>query len=482
MAKVKSPLRFSRHFGVAPARMRKLGVFDPVLQADTRLFIDPVLLRHSGASEISGLGNTTLKSFFATIYKLLAASRRPGDMAWEAAAARLRFHEVSGTCLGYGGGSIHGSGWGSKLTGLLISRAKELIDLGVDDPDLFLLIGLFSENVGPDRISDMTTNIIMNSLGSYTARVCAELNVPTESFTINGETYRLPVNPLQDRPRTPVILVPADVLRELPVAFSVEDIWVAAAQSAEIRNRMNKEIGALWRSVSKEKKADILEELLRDPEYARTLIRKVLATPAKEYDQAKDPRGFTIWSDLAYCLAVDDPKAIPKPPDASVASLDAVVVAIIEQFSFLIERRDTWRVLHDAPSRKTEKTAQMLFFAVAFAYCEANKLDVTPEADTGNGPVDFKFSSGSSPKILVELKLSKNNIQHGHDVQLPDYVAAEKADGAHYVVVDVGNLGRKWLNLQASRTSRGVTEPRVWLVDAKKRSSASVRPTRRAGH
>ena len=78
MAKVKSPLRFSRHFGVAPARMRKLGVFDPVLQADTKLFIDPVLLRHSGASEISGLGNTTLKSFFATIYKLLAASRRPG--------------------------------------------------------------------------------------------------------------------------------------------------------------------------------------------------------------------------------------------------------------------------------------------------------------------------------------------------------------------------------------------------------------------
>ncbi|MGM9489768.1 hypothetical protein [Ideonella sp. YS5] len=480
MAKIKSPLRFSRHFGVPPAEMHKLGVFDPVLQADTKLFIDPVLLRQSAAPELKIAATDKLKTFFENLYRLLAFSRRKGDIAWTAAVARLKFHEVSGTCLGYGGGSIHGSGWGEGLTGELMLRAKELIDLGVDDPELFLLIGLFSENVGPDRISDMTTNIILGSLGDYTARMCCGLGVPIEPFVISGAEFELPVNPLQLRQRTPVILVPTDVLRELPVAFSVEDIWVAARESEEIRNRINQEVGVIWRGISKERKSDVLRALLKDPEYAKTLIRKVLAAPAKEYDQGKDPRGLTVWSDLAYLLAQDNPHTIAKPADSSVGSLNAVVVAIIEQFRFLIEKRDTWRVLHEAPTRKTEKTAQMLFFAVAYSYCQANNLDVTPEADTGNGPVDFKFSSGGSPKILVELKLSKNDVQRGHDVQLPDYVDAEKADGAHYVVVNVGSLGKKWMSLQASRTAKGQAEPQVWLVDATPRASASVRTAPRA--
>lgn len=480
MAKIKSPLRFSRHFGVPPAQMRKLGVFDPVLQADTKLFIDPVLLRHSGAPEMAGAATATLKTFFETLYRLLAASKRQGDIAWTAAMSKLKFHEVSGTCLGYGGGSIHGSGWGDRLTGELMLRAKELIDLGVDDPDLFLLIGLFSDNVGPDRISDMATNIILGALGDYTARMCTELRVPTESFLLNSTKFQLPVNPQQPRQRTPIILVPTDVLRELPVAFSVEDIWVAARESDEIRRRINEEVGVMWRGVSKERKSEVLSALLKDPVYAKSLIRKVLSAPAQQYDQEKDPRGFTIWSDLAYLLAQDNPHVIAKPADTSASSLNAVVVAIIEQFRFLIEKRDTWRVLNEAPTRKTEKTAQMLFFSVAYSYCQANNLDITPEADTGNGPVDFKFSSGGSPKILVELKLSKNDVQRGHDVQLPDYVEAEKADGAHYVVVNVGGLGNKWKKLQDSRNTKGQAEPQVWLVDATLRASASVRIASRA--
>ena len=480
MAKIKSPLRFSRHFGVSAAQMRALGVFDPVLQADTKLFIDPVLLRHSGSPEMSGSATKALKEFFESLYRLLAASKRREDIAWTAAMSKLKFHEVSGTCLGYGGGSIHGSGWGDRLTGELMHRAKELIDLGVDDPELFLLIGLFSENVGPDRISDMTTNIILGSLADYTTRMCAELRVPTASFNLNGQRLQLPVNPQQARIRTPIILLPTDVLRELPVAFSVDDIWRVAQESEEIRRRINDEVGITWRRVSKERKSEVLGALLRDPEYAKALISKVLTAPAEQYDQDKDPRGLMIWSDLDYVLAQENPRAIQSPADKSASSLNAVVVSIIEQFRFLVEQRDTWKVLNEAPTRKTEKTAQMLFFAVAYSYCQANGLDITPEADTGNGPVDFKFSSGSSPKILVELKLSKNDVRHGHDVQLPTYVEAEKADGSHYVVIDVGGLGSKWNRLNAARLHRGQSEPQVWLVDATSRPSASAREASRA--
>ena len=67
----------------------------------------------------------------------------------------------------------------------------------------------------------------------------------------------------------------------------------------------------------------------------------------------------------------------------------------VDQFQFLIEKRRLSEELYHEGDPRPEKSAQRLFFAVAHAYCKANNLDLTPEADTGNGPVDFKMSSGS---------------------------------------------------------------------------------------
>jgi hypothetical protein len=339
---------------------------------------------------------------------------------------------------------------------------------------LFVLIGLFSEGVGPDRISDMVTNLILNELAAFTLRICHEFGVPCEEFQVRGQTFALPNNPKQDR-RTPIILVPLDALRELPVALSVEDVWAAAAENAAIRARINDEIGAMWVKVSKEKKSEILQSLLADATYVRELIKRMLHIRGAHYDQTRDPRGLLIWTELAYTLAGNYPQTIPAVQNTTLGELDRVVIAIIEQFQFLLEQRDLWRVLNEAPTRKIEKMAQTLFFAVAYSYIKANNIDVTPEADTNNGPVDFKFSAGDHPKILVELKLSKNDVLRGHDKQLPTYVAAEGAGRSHYVVVDVGSLGTKWAVLTQRRHDAGQIEPRVWLIDALPKASASRR-------
>lgn len=474
MAKIKSPLRFSRHFGVDPKAMLELGVFDPILEADTPLFIDPVLVAHSSAIEISKDGNERMEGYFSDIYRLLFVSKYKGDAAWKTATKYLSFHEVPGTCLGYGGGSIQGSGWGVQLTADLLTRASEIIKAGVDDPRLFLLIGLFSEGVGPDRISDMATNILLPNIAAYTERICDSLGVALDTFPIGRDEYYLPINPLQRRP-TPILLLPRDVLRDLPVALSVEEVWRAAAHNEELRTSINSRIGMLWEKANKEQKSEVLQALLRDPQYARTLIERLTSMDIGGYDQMRDERGYLIWADLAYEIANTFPKPINQVARHSADELNRVVVEIIMQFRFLMEQRDLWRVLNDSDSRKTEKTAQRIFFSVAYAYCNANKLDVTPEADTGNGPVDFKFSNGDHPKILVELKLSKNDVLKGHNVQLPIYVNAENAEFAHYVVINVGHLGQKWNTLQSERAAKGQTEPAVWLIDAEPRASASSR-------
>ncbi len=93
---------------------------------------------------------------------------------------------------------------------------------------------------------------------------------------------------------------------------------------------------------------------------------------------------------------------------------------------------------------KHESTAQRLFFAVAYSYCKANNIDVSPEIDTGTGKVDFKFSSGFEARTLVEVKLSTNaRLVHGYEVQLETYKASEETRSAIYLVIDVGSMGKK---------------------------------------
>ena len=46
------PIYFSDHFNVDKAKLEHLGVFDPILNFDTQLFVDPILLKSSGCKLI----------------------------------------------------------------------------------------------------------------------------------------------------------------------------------------------------------------------------------------------------------------------------------------------------------------------------------------------------------------------------------------------------------------------------------------------
>lgn len=150
---------------------------------------------------------------------------------------------------------------------------------------------------------------------------------------------------------------------------------------------------------------------------------------------------------------------------------------IIDQFSFLITERRLSEELFADGKPKHERTAQRIFFAVAYAHCKANNLDITPEADTGNGSVDFKFSSGFDVKALVEIKLSTNSkLRSGYGKQLEKYKEAEETSEGFYVVIDVGSMGKKYENLIAehnNRVNKGLPVFTIKLIDGNRRPSAS---------
>jgi hypothetical protein len=477
LAKISNPVRFSTHFKVAPGDLARLGVLNPTLNADTRLFIDPFLIAGSDHPEISRYGRATYERHFGQIIGLLRGSKQTNDAAWRNAKRLLQFPEIKSTCLGYGGQSVSGSGSGPFTTDGLIQTAKEIVDLGVTDPDLFVAMGVFEEGVGPDRISDMATNVILPDLLRFNARVLKALGVAVQAVTLtlkNGNSYRadLPVNPYE-KTGTPIILVPTDILRDLPIVTDWSDVADAASKNESLRQQVNAQIANIWRRKTLRDKDRLRAWATGSRPDFEIFLRLLKASNPQPYDVAGDPLGELVWRRIAETIAGDEPFKLSAPAKPDAGHVAKVVKQIVDQFQFLIEKRRHSEDLYHGGKPRPEKAAQRLFFAVASSYCKANNIDLTPEADTGNGPVDFKMSSGYDGRVLVEVKLSTNpKILAGYKKQLETYKDAEEATHGFYIVIDVGQAGRKAERLIAFKNSEakaGRPTSEIVLVDGKRR-------------
>lgn len=454
MAKFSNPISFTAHFDISPAILDAMGAMDPLLNVDTKLFIDPLLLDSSSAPELSVSAPSRLRTYFEKLLKLLQVSRARGDAPWREANRLMRFSEVAATCLGYGAATVQGSGFGPAKRAKVLTTAKEIVDLGVDDPSIFLLIPLLEENIGPDLISDMTTRIIFPDLAQFTRRTLSGQSIPVHQFNIDGHVVELPNNPFARR-HMPVLLVPKDVLARLPMASDWSEVAHAAAQNASLRQRVNHYVGNIWQSKTRKDKAQLRANVLRSKEAVDALLAAIVGGNHGAYDFASDPLGLRGWRDVLERLASEAPLELAKAQVWTVDAVFEIVKQIVDQFQFLVEKRGLSRLLWHDGRPHHEDVSQRVFFAVAHAYCAANNLDITPEADTGNGVVDFKFAAGFLSRVLVETKLSSNRkLVHGYERQLESYRQAEQTTRAIYLVIDVGGMGKKDLALVELRNEQ----------------------------
>lgn len=471
MAKIRRPTQFTAWFDIDPDEFWSTGAMDPVLNADTQLFIDPMLLSKSDQPEMANGAVAAVEDHYRKLVKLLTASLSKGDVPWRAAEKLMDYREIAATCLGYGAATVRGSGFGKARVTKLLETAAEIVKLGLTDPELFLLLPLIEEGVGPDLVSDMTTSIIAPHLVAYTSRIAKDLGVRLNQHDILGSTYELPSNPLVAG--LPVLLVPRDVLDKLPTASDWSDVATAAARNRQLRAKVNAHIGELFAMTSARNKSALKAQALADRESIETLLAAVRATDPRPYDFDKDAASV-----LALQSALDElRKRDLRQPRLPTEPWD-VVLAIIDQFQHLVEQKGLWRLFWREKRRPHhERHAQLVFLAIADSFCRANDLDLTPEADTGRGPVDFKISKGFAGRMLVEIKLSTNTkVVAGYEKQLEAYVRAEGATHAAYVVIDVGKMGRKDEHLldarnEASRS--GGSPPPIVFVSAMPQLSAS---------
>ncbi|MDD5063574.1 MAG: hypothetical protein PHQ35_02290 [Phycisphaerae bacterium] len=460
---------FSSYFDIDSKKLKKLGVFNPVIGVDTRLFLDPHLLKNSRIKEFKN-SRKKIKKYYEDIIRLLLAHRERNDRAWKEAFKRLKFKETKGVFIGYGVHGGDGNAIGPGLARRLINTATEIINMGIRDPEIFELIGLFEEDFGADRLSDMAIAIIKKDVCKYTQRITKKLGITdVTNLELLDKTYIVPKHPYANKP---LLLLPEGLLRDLPVALTWEGIDHVVATNSALREKLNRLIGRVWKN--KIKKRDLRNLILTDKTNIKTLVEAYKKSTTRAYDFEKDPAGEVSWYSIGERFALNNPFHLQIPRKAYVEDLEKVVRELINQFKRNIEVNGLNELLYTKEGFRLkprhERFSQRLFYATADTYCEANNLDLSREPNAGSGPVDFKLSYGRRFRVLVEIKLSSNTrLIHGFQKQLPAYQKSENVMRGFYVVIRVTRSEsqiNKLIKLRNSVVDKNKNLPEIIVIDA----------------
>jgi hypothetical protein len=474
------PRLLSEYFSVTPAALDALGVFDAFIDLDSQLHVDPHLLVESAVPEMQEAQDAITKYFEDTV-ALLDLSESLTDPLWEEARKRLELSELKGVSLGFSKGGSDGSAVGPGLAGALAERAFRIVKAGEKNPRIFELVGLFTDDFGPDRISDVVLRIAELPFARYTARVAASLRLPTMRFSIGGEALDLPVYQRRGKQR-PLYFVPKDVLRELPVALDRSEIASVAAYNRSVRQSLNELFAAVGRDHPS--KGAMWARVVQNPELMKALVQAYAVAGGSPYDFTLDPAAEYGRFLAARALAEKHPLDLAMPdlgwtPDLALQA----VVAICEHFKRLVEANGLWDsfwIRRSKPAKAlSERAMQRIFYGIALTYCREGKpdLDISPETNAGPGPVDFKFSHGGDVKVTVEMKKSNHGrLQHGYDTQLALYNRAERTATSIFLIMRIGDDATKIDGVLESRRSalrQGEIAPEVVIIDARPQESAS---------
>ena len=399
-----------------------------------------------------------------------AEQKNVKDTYFRAALDIFKFSEVNGICLGFGE-KAPGSGFGAKISKMVLETAYDIVKAGIEDPEFFQLLPLFQDNVGPDRLSDMIATLILPDIQAYTERVNQQLGI-----TINNYPDKLFNNGLLCNPEKgyEVLLLPTEILHKLPVAKSWEEIDSVIVENNTIRAMMNNEVAEHWTQwAATDRKYYLREKIFKDSEKCKQVIEAYREEKLDAYNPEEQIDYFLakLWQRIEKSGISWLSKHKSREIDSKAASLE-----ILNLFKNWVEYNRGWEVILSAGTQKREKIVQRVIHLSGIAYIRANNLSLSCEADEGRGPVDFKISRGQDITV-IEVKLSSNGqYMHGYDTQVEEYAKAEQTDNMIYVLVDVGNpvKVKKLLDRYNRDIDEGKKVPEVIMIDSTSKESASI--------
>lgn len=462
-------LHYCEYLGIKHSQLVEKGVYDGFLDQDSKLHIDPMLLKNSTILEFRDAYDTFIKYFdrFYTLQPHIQI-RNKSDRFFRTMVKNFTFPELANTGLGYSTARVGGSGISGKIAENLANSSLDIIGAGIQDREIFALMHFLEDGIGADRISDMTIHILSQKFLDYTRRVCNELGLANASYMNNGLPYYN---------SSPIYFIPESFLTELKMAHDITDIDYVASYNNTLRHKVCMAIQGNWKDFENMTKSEFRRIVYHNQVAYREFIQYVKNMRTTGYDFRKDRNGEygnLVFDEFIRDNPIDFSVSFEKKSEAEYVYEIARKICL--HFKHLVEDCRMYRLmLEKGESLKRETDWQHMLFMVASSYLEGGKynVDVSLEADSGAGELDFKFSHGAFAKTVVEVKLSDNpKLLSGYEKQLPKYLNAERGDHGLFLVIEINKENKQMRDLRNKKINFTETYE-IIFVDAKPKVSAS---------
>jgi len=468
---LKMNLVFSEAFHISTETIKDLGFFDIVLFRDSKLYIEPKKIAKSSSNFFKDADVVLTDYFRRTILWAQDYRDHSSALSFQYAVKSLALGELSGICLGNSKNTILGHGISKMLATSLINNIIDISRVGDLDPQIFEIMSVFQEGIGVDMISDLLAAILKKDIYEYNVYLIEKMGLTRETHfydIFEGKKYSLLENPCF--PGIPVLLLPRDILSEIPEFCNYGDIDDICARNEEVRSQMSPYLNPAFRATSEYKKSQTLNALKREPGLLSSLLLDYQKKEGHLYDFEDDPLGFLTYDRLVIPLVNEGHYS-----KGSFLSCKDFSIFICNDFKTLIQDHGGWKDLGD----KRESLLQFCFLANAHIFAMLNDIHLGREANDGCGPVDFEFTRGAFDSCVVEIKkLSNSGLVHGIEEggQLDQYLVSHRCPfGVYLVIGDSANeakldsLYEAFNKLSASNQSKKM----IIFIDTRKRPSAS---------
>lgn len=464
-------LVFSEAFHISSEMIKNLGFFDIVLYRDSQLYIEPKKVSQSSSGFFKDSDAVLTNYFKKTIVWAEDYRDHSSELSFNYAWKSLALGELSGICLGNSKNTILGHGISKTLATSIVKNIIDISRVGTLDPKMFEIMSAFQDGIGVDMISDLLAAILKKEIYEYNAFLIEKMGLSDQARyhdCVEGKEYSLLPNPCF--PDVPILLLPRDILSEIPEYEDYEDISEICSRNEEVRNQMSSYLNPAFKMTSEERKNQTLNALKTEPGLLASLLRDYQGKEGHLYDFETDRLGFLSYDRLISPLLEEGHYS-----KSSFLSCKDFAIFVCNDFKSLIQDHGGWKELGD----KRESLLQFCFLLNAHIFAKLNDIHLGREANDGCGPVDFEFTRGAFDTCVVEIKkLSNSGLIHGIEEggQLDQYLVSHECPFGVYLVIGdssdetrLNTLNQAFNKLPASNQNKKM----IIFIDTKKRPSAS---------
>ena len=472
-------IHYSQYFKLQHKDFVSNGVYNAFLDKDSLLHVDPLLLKGCTIPEFKESYKKFLEHF-QNLIPLVKFVRNTNekDPFFKRIISRFTMHEIPNTGLGFSKENAYGKGISGNLAKQLAESAFTIIQAGLIEPEIFGLMQLIEDNVGADRISDMTLSILQEDFLAYTQRIAKKFNITTQKYKFAYDrVYEVPYYK-----GNPIHFIPMQLLTDLPIAHSFDEIDKVCNYNNQLKKKIAEIIGIAWIKCKDYKKKDWKELILNNKDCYDAAITYYKGLQGVPYDFSSDQKKEyldILLNDLLLQHPISFSSVKKDNPQLEVYE---ITKSICLQFKHLVEDNRLSEMFYKNKRNPDETDWQMLLYTVADTYKEAANLDVsiTREDNPGVGEIDFHITHGSKANTVIEIKRSNNaNLIHGYRTQLAAYMQAEKADSGIFMIImeddSYERIKSQIEKVQADMQTKGEYIPEVIFVNGKRQYSASNR-------